>query len=75
MSKEIDLNKPVYDLIKDCSEVAAIMKVLGFESITNPAMLNTVGRIMTVKKGAAMKNIDMNAIREAFISKGFVIKE
>jgi hypothetical protein len=30
------------------------MNELGFESIGNPAMLNTAGRFMTIPKGAAM---------------------
>lgn len=75
MAKILDLNRPVRDLINEYPETSEIMKELGFESITNPAMLNTVGRFMTVKKGSVMKNIDLDKIKEAFRSKGFEIKE
>ena len=45
MSKVIDLNKPVRDLIDEYPEVARIMKDLGFESITNPAMLTQLAAL------------------------------
>lgn len=75
MARSVDLNKPVYELIQEYPEIADIMKNLGFESITNPAMLNTAGRFMTLKKGAAMKRIDLEKIARAFSEKGFEIKE
>ena len=50
MAQVLDLNRPVRDLINEYPEAAEIMKELGFESIINPSMLNTVGRFMTIKK-------------------------
>lgn len=47
------------------------MKELGFENITNAAMLNTAGRVMTIPKGAAMKKINMDVIEKTFREKGF----
>ena len=73
MQKILNLNKSVFDLIKEYPEVADIMKDLGFEGITNPAMLNTAGRFMTIPKGAAMKNIGMFRIKEVFQAHGFDI--
>jgi len=75
MSKVIDLNKPVRDLIEEYPEAARIMKDLGFESITNPAMLNTAGRFMTLKKGSVMKKIDLETIKKHFEAEGFEIKD
>lgn len=75
MSKEIDLKKTVYELSKEYPEIVGIMKDLGFESITKEGMLNTAGRFMTIPKGAAMKGISMEKIKEAFESKGYTIKE
>jgi len=73
MKKVLDLSKSVYELIKENPEVADVMKNLGFDNITNPAMLNTVGRIMTIPKGAAMKKIDMGSIEKEFEVQGFEI--
>jgi hypothetical protein len=75
MGKKINLKKTVYELCKDDSEIMAIMNELGFKSITNPAMLNTVGRYMTIPKGAAMKGIDLDKIKEAFQQRGYGIIE
>ena len=74
MSKEIDFKKSVYELSRENPEIIGIMKELGFESIANEGMLNTAGRFMTIPKGAAMKNISLDKIRQAFESKGFSIK-
>lgn len=75
MKKELDLKKTVYELCKDNDEIKEIMKELGFDAITSPGMLNTAGRFMTIPKGAAMKGIPMDKIREAFAGKGYAILE
>ncbi|MGI5997830.1 MAG: DUF1858 domain-containing protein [Lutispora sp.] len=74
MRKQIDITKSVYEICTENPDVIEIMKSLGFESITNPGMLNTAGRFMTISKGAAMKNISMDKIKEEFAKKGYDIK-
>ncbi|HHY83417.1 MAG TPA: DUF1858 domain-containing protein [Clostridiales bacterium] len=75
MSKQIDFSKTVYDLCQQDPEIIGIMKDLGFDSITNPAMLKTAGRFMTIPKGAQMKSIPLEKIKAAFESKGYQILE
>lgn len=75
MSKEIDFTKTVYELSKENHEVVDIMKELGFENIANEGMLNTAGRFMTIPKGAAIKGVSMDRIKQAFLDKGYTIKE
>ncbi|NLK86551.1 MAG: DUF1858 domain-containing protein [Clostridiaceae bacterium] len=75
MARSIDMSKTVYELSRDNEEIVEIMKELGFESIATPGMLNTAGRFMTIPKGAAMKKIPMDKIKEKFISKGYEIIE
>jgi hypothetical protein len=74
MGKEIDFKKTVYELSRENPEVVDIMKELGFENIANEGMLNTAGRFMTIPKGAAMKGISMEKIRQVFESKGYMIR-
>ena len=62
MSKKIDLNKTVYELTAQYPELIDIMAELGFSEITKKAMLNSVGKIMTIPKGAKMKKIPMNDV-------------
>jgi len=75
MSREIDLKKTIYELSRENPEIVNIMKELGFESIANEGMLNTAGRFMTIPKGAAMKSISLEKIKQIFESKGYTIKD
>lgn len=75
MPKEIDLKKSVYELSREHPEIVGIMKELGFESIANEGMLNTAGRFMTIPKGAAMKNISLDKIKQVFQDIGYIVKE
>ena len=73
--KTIDLRRSIHDLCKEDPEVIEIMVSLGFEMITSPGMLNTAGRVMTLPKGAMMKNIPLDKIRSVFTSRGYTIHE
>ena len=73
MEKKLDLSKSVYDLVKEYPEVTDIMKELGFSEITNKVMLNSVGKIMTIPKGAKMKGVSMVDIVGAFMKAGFTL--
>lgn len=74
MNKVIDLNKSVQEICHTYPESKEILKGLGFAQITNPAMLRTMGKFMTLTKGAAMKGIDIEDIKKAFIEKGYQVK-
>ena len=73
MEKKLDLSKSVYDLVTEYPEVTEIMKSLGFSEITNKVMLNSVGKIMTIPKGAKMKGVSMIDIVGAFMKAGFTL--
>ncbi|MDI9441520.1 MAG: DUF1858 domain-containing protein [Firmicutes bacterium] len=73
MEKIIDLNKTVYELVQEHPELVEIMAELGFASITNPAMLKTAGRIMTLPKGAAMKGKDLEEIKVELTKRGYTV--
>ena len=74
MEKKLDLSKSVYDLVTEYPEVVDIMKELGFSEITNKVMLNSVGKIMTIPKGAKMKGVSMIDIVGAFMKAGFTLE-
>ena len=71
MAKKLDLNKPVFELVQEYPELVDVLKDLGFSEITKPAMLNSVGRITTIPKGAKMRNISMMKVVPALMSNGF----
>ena len=72
-SRIIDPGKPVSELVAEYPEIKAIMADLGFRDIVKPMALSTVGRIMTLQRGAALKGIDMAAIVAAFQEQGFEV--
>lgn len=73
--KLIDLNDTVLNLCTKYPEAKDIMIELGFTDIVKPGMLGTAGRIMTIAKGARMKNIPNDRIKMLFEQRGFVIKD
>lgn len=75
MRKIINLTKSVYEICREYPEVVDVMKELGFENIASSGMLNTVGRFMTIPKGAVMKNISLDRVKEVFSNKGYEIIE
>lgn len=75
MEKVIDFKDSVYDICTKHPEAVEVLKELGFKDIAIPAMLNTVGKIMTIPKGPVMKKIDMELIKKKFEEAGFEIKE
>lgn len=73
MKRQIDISRSVYEICTENPDIIEIMKDLGFDSIANPGMLNTAGRFMTIAKGAAMKKIPMDRIKEKFEEAGYEI--
>lgn len=71
--KKIDLNKTVYDLVKEYPEVINIMVELGFAEITKKAMLNSMGKIMTIPRGAKVHDISIEDIVKKFEENGFEV--
>lgn len=56
--KVIDGNQTVYELVKDDPDLKDVLVDLGLTPLSNPAMLNTVGRMMTLNDG--IKQIDLS---------------
>lgn len=73
--KIIDTNKSIYELIQKYPEFKKVLYDIGFKDITKPVMLQTVGKIMTLKKGAMMKNIDFEDIKVKLKTLGYEVKE
>lgn len=71
--RAIDFSKTVYELCKEYPELPHILDEMGFHDIIKPGMLLSVGRFMTIPKGAAAKNIDMEKIRTILYEHGYEI--
>lgn len=71
----IDFSQTVCDLANKYPEIIPILKELGFEDITKPGMLHTVGRVMTIPNGCRMKGISFDIVKKTFKNNGFNMKE
>lgn len=75
MQQELDLNETVYTMCTKHPDLIAVLQELGFTDIAKPGMLQTAGRFMTLKKGAAMKKIGMDRIHAALAKNGYTVQE
>lgn len=69
--KPLPLNESVHTLCSRYPELMDILVEIGFPDIVKPGMLNTVGRLMTLPKGAMLKKLDLEQIKELLRAKGF----
>jgi DUF438 domain-containing protein len=73
-SKTIDLDAAVLETCTKFPEVKDVMAGIGFDEITKPGRLQTMGRFMTLRKGAEHKGVDLNKMVAAFQAAGFAVK-
>lgn len=72
--KKIDLTKTVFELTQEYPELIEILAGLGFTEITKKPVLYSVGKLMTIPKGAKLKNIAMTDVMAALLSKGYELE-
>lgn len=72
--KTITLDQSIHRMVEQYPEIKDILFEIGFKDIIKPGMLQTAGRLMTLRKGASHKNIDIKTIVSIFREKGFELK-
>lgn len=72
---KISINEPIKSVIDKHPKVKDIMLSLGFSHLAEPAMLNTVGKIITIKIGLKKHKLDLEEVREVFLKENFVLEE
>lgn len=75
MNRAVNLRSTIYDICSIYPEIATVLYELEFKDILKPGMLSTAGRFMTISRGAQMKKIDMEVIKERFLEKGYLLME
>ncbi len=71
--KIIDKSKSVYLLTQEQPELIALLYDLGFTEIKNPIVRKTVGKYMTLERGAKMKNIPWDTVVKGLHKAGYEI--
>lgn len=69
----IDLNLPVAEIISQHPEVKEILVELCFKPLANPAMLNTVGKVTSLKTGSKMTKIPLDRIQQVLECNGYEV--
>lgn len=72
--KIVDPDKSVFEISQEQPEVIQVLASLGFKDILVPGMLQSAGRIMTIRKAAILKKIGWSQIESHFYENGFLIK-
>lgn len=69
----IDLNLPVAEIINQHPEVKEILVELGLKPLANPAMLNTVGKVTSLRTGSKMTKISLDRIQQVLECNGYEV--
>ena len=69
----IDLSQTVYTLCTEFPDLAPVLAEIGFVEIVKPFMLSTVGKVMTIYKGASLRKIDLETITRELARHGFIV--
>ena len=73
MDNVIDLSIPVAEVIEKQPEVLDVLVELGFTPLANPVMRNTVGRVVSIKKGAKLEGTPMDKIIMTLEANGYEV--
>jgi hypothetical protein len=71
----LQANNTIYNWVSNHPELVEILKELGFNEIVKPGMIQTVGRIMTIKKGCMMRDIDFNYVVSELEKRGYKVED
>lgn len=74
-TKNVDLDKTLYDLTTEYPELIDILFDIGFMGVKNPVMRESHGKQMTVRTGCGHLGIDLGEVAAALRAKGFTVKE
>lgn len=67
----VNLDETVWTLVHREPSAKKILDELGFYKITNDAMLNTVGKYMTLRKASTLRKIELERIIDKFQQEGY----
>ncbi len=72
---KINAKDTVYTIVTNHPRVIDILVDFGFTQIKLPQMIQTAGRLMTLKKGCDMRGFDYDQLKEVLHNNGFEVVE
>ena len=70
----IDLDQPVFQTIETHPELLDILVDLGFKPLANPKMLNSVGKITSLRSGCKLIRLDIKKLIQTLYNNGYQVK-
>lgn len=74
MENQIDITHSVHSLVKSHPELTDILIELGFTPLANASMRNTVGKVVSLKQGCKLINLDENELINTLQWNGYIVK-
>jgi hypothetical protein len=75
MSKIINLDHTLFELINEYPELLEILYDFGFTQIKALGMLNTAGRFMTLRMGCDLRKLSLENLSIILKKLGYTLKE
>lgn len=73
--KIIKSEESLYSIYKKYPEIVDILYDFGFTQIKLPQMIQTAGRMMSLKKGCSMRGFNYQQLIDVLLTHGFEIYE
>ncbi|MFW3332467.1 DUF1858 domain-containing protein [Aerococcus viridans] len=73
MENQVDLNRPVKQVLDSHPELLAILVDLGFKPLANPAMRQSVGKVVTLKQGCKLINLPLEQLVNELQWNGYTV--
>lgn len=73
MENQVDLNRPVKQVLDSLPELLDILVDLGFKPLANPAMRQSVGKVVTLKQGCKLINLPLEQLVNELQWNGYTV--
>lgn len=73
MENQVDLNRPVKQVLYSHPELLDILVDLGFKPLANPAMRQSVGKVVTLKQGCKLINLPLEQLVNELQWNGYTV--
>lgn len=73
LNNSINIDQPVYEIVKTHPEILDVLIDLGFKPLANPALLQSIGRVTSLRQGAKIINKPLASIIEVLEWNGYQI--
>ncbi|MCY7731198.1 DUF1858 domain-containing protein [Aerococcus urinaeequi] len=73
MENQVDLNRPVKQVFDSHPELLDILVDLGFKPLANPAMRQSVGKVVTLKQGCKLINLPLEQLVNELQWNGYTV--